>query len=121
MKYFLLILVALFACFAYLQFNDPDPVIWIAIYGAMSVVCLLAYTGRYYRPVLLVQAGGYLVYLALLLPGFSEWLATPQPSLIFDDLAKMEHLYIEEAREFLGLVICLAVLTMLWLRTPKKS
>jgi hypothetical protein len=31
---------------------------------------------------------------------------------LFDDVAKMQYPYIEEAREFLGLFICIAVLAL---------
>ncbi|HYI78522.1 MAG TPA: transmembrane 220 family protein, partial [Chryseolinea sp.] len=31
------ILAVLFLLFAFVQINDPDPVIWILIYGAMAV------------------------------------------------------------------------------------
>jgi hypothetical protein len=32
--------------------------------------------------------------------------------MLFDDIAKMQYPYIEESREFLGLVICILVLVM---------
>jgi hypothetical protein len=39
-----------------------------------------------------------------------EWWAQDDKSVLFDDIAKMQHPYIEESREFLGLMICCLVL-----------
>jgi len=36
----------LFAYAAFLQFNDPDPLVWIAMYGAAALPCLAAAAGR---------------------------------------------------------------------------
>ena len=37
MKIVNILLAIMFLAFTYLQFNDPDPVIWILIYGAMAL------------------------------------------------------------------------------------
>lgn len=107
----------MFLFFAALQFNDPDPVIWITIYGAMAAVCIMAVFEYYLRWLMLAQYAGYILYVIILIPGFRLWLASPDRSLLFDELAKMQYIYIEEAREFLGLLICLTVLTGLWWRS----
>jgi len=39
---------------------------------------------------------------------------------LFDNLAKMEHWYIEEAREFLGLMICVSILVMYVIKARKQ-
>ena len=110
MKILNLLLAVLFVVFAFLQINDPDPVLWILIYGSMAVMCILAAFQYYYKPVilgLLILLAGYsIVYL----DGVREWLRSEDKSMLFDDLAKMQYLYIEESREFLGLVICILVL-----------
>lgn len=38
------VMAALFALSALVQWNDPDPLAWIAIYAACAVSCLLAFT-----------------------------------------------------------------------------
>ncbi len=112
----------MFFSFAFVQLNDPDPVLWIIIYLSMAAICILAIFKKYYKIAMAVLAAGYLVYAVILFPGLVEWLQSKDKSLLFDDLAKMQHLYIEESREFLGLVICLAVLTVYWFRsTSLKS
>jgi ABC-type transport system involved in multi-copper enzyme maturation permease subunit len=110
MKIFNLIFALLFLSFAALQYNDPDPLLWILIYGAMVVLCGLAFTGRIFKKALLALAAGYVVYAIILFPSVMEWLQSEDRSMLFDELAKMQNLYIEETREFLGLMICLMVL-----------
>jgi hypothetical protein len=53
-------------------------------------------------------------------PGVLEWLQSENKSDIFDDVKKMENLYIEESREFLGLMICIAALVFFVVRSSKK-
>jgi hypothetical protein len=54
-----------------------------------------------------------------LFPGALEWFQSPDKALLFDDLAKMQNLYIEETREFLGLMICVAVLVFHFIKAKK--
>ena len=35
----------LFVLFAAFQYNDPDPEVWIPIYGLAAMACLMAYAG----------------------------------------------------------------------------
>lgn len=112
MKVVNLILAVMFLLFAFVQINDPDPVLWILIYGVMAVICILAAFRTYYTIVMIVLAIALAAYSTILIPGLKEWFSQPDLSVLFDDVAKMQHLYIEEAREFLGLMICEAVLVM---------
>lgn len=112
MKILNLFLAVMFVLFAFVQINDPDPVLWILIYGLMAVACVLA-AFKYYFPkilfvVLLVYVGYSFVYYA----GVTEWLRSDDKSMLFDNIAKMQYPYIEESREFLGLFICMLVLVM---------
>jgi hypothetical protein len=100
----------MFLGFTYLQFNDPDALLWISIYGAMVVVCVMAIFERYNKILMAVLAVGYVVYCVLLWPSITVWLAQEDKSVLFDDIMTMKYPYIEESREFLGLVICLLVL-----------
>ena len=109
MKIVNLALAVMFLVFAFVQINDPDPLLWIGIYGAMAVICVLAAFRIYSRAVLLVLLALFLVYTYVLIPGIREWLSQDDRTVLLDDIAKMEHPYIEEAREFLGLVICMLV------------
>ena len=115
------LLAIMFLVFAFLQLNDPDPVVWILIYGAMAVLSVMAIFEFY--PVKFIIGLGvvFMGYSLFYIPGVMEWLQQDDRSALFDDVAKMEHLYIEESREFLGLMICLAVLIFYWMRAKKFS
>lgn len=106
------LLALMFFAFALLQINDPDPLLWIVIYLAMTAICALAAFGKYYRVAMFALAAGYLIYMFILFPGALDWYYSPDRSLLFDDIAKMQYYYIEESREFLGLLICQVVLVV---------
>jgi hypothetical protein len=116
MKIVNLVLAVMFLAFAFVQINDPDPVLWILIYGAMAVICVMAAFQYYRKWAMFFLLGAFVIYAFLLLPGMREWLAQPDRSVLFDDIAKMQHPYVEEAREFLGLMICMVVLVMQLIR-----
>ena len=119
MKIFNFILAALFLVFAFVQVNDPDPLLWILIYGAMAVLAVLAMFNIYYRPVIIALLVLYVAYSLVYIPGVKEWMQQEDKTDLFDNVAKMNHLYIEEAREFLGLWICIAVLVFYVIRSRK--
>lgn len=119
MKVFNLFLAVLFVVLAFLQINDPDPVIWIIIYGAMAVVCIMAAFGYYYIKILIAILIIFIAYGLTFLPGIMVWLKQDDKSMLFDNIAKMQHAYIEESREFLGLFICIIVLIMHLIRARK--
>lgn len=79
----------LFLVFAGLQYNDPDPLIWILVYLFPAICSVLAARGKLNY---LVVGVGFLGYLFLLTQNF------PSPEhLTFDH---------EEGREAFGLILC---------------
>lgn len=112
MRIFNLVLAVMFVIFAFLQVNDPDPLIWIAIYGLTAATCVLAAFGVYMPKALAVFGVILIAYSVVYFPGVKEWLTRDNKSMLFDNIAKMQFPYIEESREFLGLMICVAVLAM---------
>jgi hypothetical protein len=110
MKAVNLLLALMFVAFAIVQFNDPDPVVWILVYGSMAVICTLAAFRYYPRTVMIALLGCYVIYSLFFYQGVIEWWAQDDKSILFDDIAKMQHPYVEESREFLGLMICIIVL-----------
>lgn len=116
-----LLLAIMFIVFAFLQVNDPDPVIWILVYGIMAVVCILAAFNIYLRKFMLVVGAVYLLYSIYYFPGVREWLRQDDKSILFDNLAKMQFSYVEESREFLGLLICVIVLAFYLIRSRRYS
>ena len=83
------------------QLNDPDPLPWMAIYGAAAVACLLSLTGRLPWQFAVITG---LVALA--------WAATIMPRVIgqvsFLDMFaefEMKDIGVEESREMYGLIL----------------
>jgi hypothetical protein len=121
MKALNFILAVMFLFFAFLQVNDPDPLLWIAIYGAMAVLGVLAMFNIFHSKVILTLMGVFAAYSLLALKGVQEWLRQENKSALFDDVAKMQHPYIEETREFMGLWICIIVLIFYYIRSRKLA
>ncbi len=121
MKIFNLVLALMFLLFAFVQINDPDPVIWILIYGIMAVSCVLAAFRRYYPPATLVLLVIFAIYGLSYGPGLIEWMKSDNKWMLFSDIAKMEYSYIEESREFLGLLIAILVLLMHWVSSRRHE
>ncbi|NJW55053.1 transmembrane 220 family protein, partial [Salinimicrobium oceani] len=42
MKFINAFFVIIFSISAVIQYNDPDPLLWMAVYGYGAIVCLLA-------------------------------------------------------------------------------
>jgi hypothetical protein len=114
-------LALMFLSFTIVQYNDPDPWLWIAIYGSMTALSVLAFFQKFLFRFMIAQVIAFTVYAVLLAPGVWAWWTSPDRSLLFDDLAKMQFYYIEEAREFLGLIICLSVLAFYSFLSRRKA
>jgi hypothetical protein len=112
MKALNLIFCLLFILSAALQYNDPDPYIWIPIYLYGAALCWLAFNGKYY-PVLYVIGifiySIYAVYLLFSEHGVLDWIMEHDAESITGSM-KAEKPWIEGAREFFGLLILLAIM-----------
>jgi hypothetical protein len=95
-------MVALFALATLVQFNDPDPIRWIAIYGAVVLLSALVLTRRRLSPylpgALALLSVGWALSIVVSGPGWSEY------GHMFDAW-EMKSLPIEEAREASGLLL----------------
>jgi hypothetical protein len=120
MKVLNFILAVMFLFFAFLQVDDPDPLIWIVIYGSMAVLAVLAMFNVYNKNITLVLLVLYVAYSLVFVNGLTEWFSKEDKAELFDDVAKMQHPYIEETREFMGLWICIIVLIFYFVRARLK-
>jgi hypothetical protein len=120
MKIFNIVFIILFVLSAALQYNDPDPYLWIPIYLYGAFLCYQAYRKKYV-PVLyiigLVIYIGYAAYLFFDRQGVLNW-ANEHNAESITQTMKATKPWIEETREFGGLLILIVVLVinMLWLR-----
>ena len=112
MKYFNLFLALLFALFAAVQLNDPDPWGWVALYGFVAVVSAFAAFGRYHPYLLYLGLGIVLIWMATLFPDFINWVKMGMPTITGSMKAESPH--VELTREFLGLLLCALALGWHW-------
>ena len=117
MKRINLLLSALFILFAYFQFNDPDPIRWIAMYGYIALLMLLAGFDKYYIPAIYLGLLASVAWMISLAPEFISWLQGGAESIVGSMKAEKPH--IEFTREFLGLVVVILAFSFL-LRQAKK-
>ncbi|QIP12494.1 hypothetical protein G8759_07580 [Spirosoma aureum] len=95
----------LFVLFAAFQYNDPDPEVWIPIYGLAAAACFMAYAG--------VARWWFLVIMALfyVIAAIYQWPPVFE-GFLFSEVG-MRSMNIEMAREAGGLAICAAVMLLL--------
>jgi hypothetical protein len=102
------LLGAYFVFAAVVQYNDPDPVHWMLLYGTSALCCTLAALNKGKLSLLYVLIGMAIIEMATTGDGFLAWLRIGQENLV---TAKMsaDKPYIELGREFLGALISLVV------------
>jgi hypothetical protein len=111
--------IIVFILSAALQYNDPDPYIWVPIYLYGAWLCYQAFKGKYNRvPYIigLVVYTGYAVYLFFDNQGVLSWAGEHNAENIVQSM-KATKPWIEETREFGGLLILIValVINMIWL------
>jgi hypothetical protein len=91
------------------QLNDPDPVLWGGFYTCCALIPLLAVFGvniRILYPLCVIYG---IVVLVPTVDGFLEFMGSEE-SLLYGMSADKP--YIEEAREFLGALIAIGLITI---------
>ncbi len=120
MKIFNIFFCIVFIIFAALQYNDPDPYVWIPIYLYSAILCALAARNRFYPRAYWLGIAVYLVYAAYKFfcrDGVLDWIRKYHEENIAQTM-KATKPWIEETREFFGLIILVVVLlTDLWYAT----
>ena len=113
MKIFNIFFCIVFILFAAVQYNDPDPYLWIPIYLYPALLCYLKVMQKpihklaYWAGFLLF--GAYAIYKMFDANGIVDWIQFHNASNIASTM-KAEQPWVEESREFFGLVIILIVL-----------
>lgn len=122
MKVFNIVFVVLFIIAAALQYNDPDPYIWVPIYLYGALLCYKAIQQKYnpllYIPGLLIYSA-YAIYLYLDKTGVLTWVTKHNAENIAETM-KASKPWIEETREFFGLLILIIVLLINMFRLKKE-
>lgn len=108
MKIINIILTILFSLFAIVQYNDPDPWLWIIFYGFIAIVSAFAAFGKYHKWVLITGLGVAIVWMLSLVPDLIHWIQMGMPTIASSMKAEAPH--IELTREFFGLLLCILTL-----------
>ncbi|AKD56361.1 transmembrane 220 family protein [Spirosoma radiotolerans] len=95
----------LFILFAAVQYNDPDPEVWVPIYGLAAIACFMAYAGLGKWWFFVGMAVMYVVAAVYQWPPVFE-------GFLFSEVG-MRSMNIEMAREAGGLAICAVIMGVL--------
>ena len=107
-KFATVIIIFIMILFAGVQMNDPDPLIWISVYGSVALVGIfkLFGVGNIWVNRILILA--FIVGIGFYIPHIYNWLTGGMPSVV--DNMKAETPYVELVREGGGLFVALLCL-----------
>jgi len=123
MKVVNIFFIILFVLSAAVQYNDPDPYIWMPLYLFGAFLCWQAIRGHYIRWLYilgLVIYAGYALYLFFDKNGVIDWASQHQSESIVASM-KATKPWIEETREFFGLLLLIFALLMNMIWFGRKS
>lgn len=125
MKIFNIFFCFAFIVFAALQYNDPDPYLWVPIYLYAAALCFQASRNKFYPKAYLIGIAVYAVYALYKVfdaNGLIDWIQLHHAENIAETM-KAEKPWVEESREFFGLVILIVVLAidLFYARKRKKA
>jgi hypothetical protein len=123
MKIFNIVFIVYFIICTALQYNDPDPYIWMPIYLYAAFLCFKAIQKKYNPVLYYIGLAVYAVYAAILFfdrTGVLDWAKQHHSESIVQTM-KATKPWIEETREFFGLIIIMVVLliNMFWLNRKR--
>ena len=124
MKVFNIVFVVLFILSAALQYNDPDPYVWILLYLYGAFLCFMAFRNKFNSTLYLIGLAVYISYAIYLFfdkTGVLNW-ATEHNAENIAQSMKATRPWIEETREFFGLLILIGALltNMIWKYQRKR-
>lgn len=99
--------IVLLLAFAYLQFNDPDPLKWAFLYSVLALLIFLHAIDINMRLGFLAYVLLMIILFILCLPDLMNWIQAGMPSLTQE--MKATEPTIESMRELGGILICLVV------------
>lgn len=97
--------------FVVLQYNDPDPALWMAIYGVAALLCFGVVAGKTAPAILWAAAVLYTLGAVYMWPSKYEGV----------QIGGGDIRNIEEARESLGLLLCAASFAILALLQQRHN
>jgi hypothetical protein len=122
MKILNLVFCLLFLVCAGLQYNDPDPYLWIPLYLYAAICCWLIFRQNYYLQLYLIGIIIYATYALFLFfaeNGVLDWIQHHDAESITETMEASKP-WIEETREFFGLLIMVVVLIVDYFHAKKQ-
>src|SRR5262245_29020078 len=116
MKVANVIMALLFLFSLVVQYNDPDPIRWMAIYGAAALACLWSLRAPVPRWLSAIVGLAAMVWIGI-------WMPKVLGQVSFGEMfreAGMATLKIEEGREVIGLILVAIWMVVLFFR-PGRS
>jgi len=108
MKLIIQILLGLFSLLlffsAVVQYNDPDPLHWIFLYGFSSILCAFGIFKKVNKDLIIFSLGAVVLQLLIVIDGAYNWLQSGMENILTTPMG-VEKPYIEQMREFLGTCI----------------
>ena len=120
-----LFFILVFLLSAFLQLNDPDPLLWFSLYFSGVVLCAFAVFRKIDKKVLWLFLGIYTIYACYLLltpDGVLSWIKDHHSENITQTM-KAQKPWIENTREFFGLLILCsaAILNLVFFKKRKEN
>lgn len=103
------VIAAVFFVMAGLQYNDPDPIYWVAVYGGTGLIALSKAFGRFSEFWAALTIGAVVAGLLYAVPGVLNFFEHGAFEELIGEMQASKP-YIESTREFGGLLIALIVL-----------
>jgi transmembrane protein TMEM220 len=107
----------MFALSVVVQFNDPDPIRWSAMYAAAALVCLLSLIGRVTKWQPLVVGAIALVWALTIAP---RVVGKVNPGEMFSAW-EMKNAGVEESREMYGLLLVSFWMALVAVRAERSA
>jgi hypothetical protein len=126
MKLFNIFFSIVFLISAGLQYNDPDPYVWIPIYLYGAILCWQAFRSKFYPRAYLfgiIIFTAYALYFFFTDDGVLDWIRLHNAENIAGSM-KATTPWIEDTREFFGLMLLIMALGVNWwyaVRSARKK
>lgn len=105
--------------FVIVQYNDPDPWLWMTIYGTVAILLAFGAFNIYFPMIMYVQMGLMFFGIIYLFPSVIDWIRLENGQNLLQQM-NFSKMYIEETRECGGLLVSLSFLVLLWYNSKKK-
>jgi len=108
--------------FSYLQLNDPDPILWVLVYVLVAGLLVFSAFGKRNAYAFWGIVVPMFITMGVLSPGVWHWMMYESAADVLGEMSP-DRKYVEETREFGGLLIALILLIPVYIgiRKDKKN